>query len=164
MMMMSNEEEMEETDEPAPLLVDKRHIDDLAEHMGLSKHSCSYDKFLKSLIKLLYCVCGMKEMWSERVNLDCLKILEGQPTEILDLIRDVYDKNQETVKARNTAVKEREKAQREHKDQMTMIARETYQQTYLAAILMGMMDGGEFTGSHHLRRFKCFDSNAEEFY
>ena len=160
MMMMSNiEEEVSE-----PMLVDKRHITELAEHMGLSKNSCSYDKFLKSLIKLLYCVCGMKEMWSERVNLDCLKILEGQPTEILDLIRDVYDKHQETDKARRKAVTARESAEREHKDQMTMIARETYQQTYMASILMGMMDSGGFTGSNHLSRFKCFDSNAEEFY
>ena len=156
---MMNDEEV-----PAPALVDKRHITELAEHMGLSKNSCSYDKFLKSLIKLLYCVCGMKEMWSERVNLDCLKILEGQPTEILDLIRDVYDKNRETEKARNKAVKARESAETEHKEQMNMIARETYQQTYLAAILMGMMDNGRATGSNHLSRFKCFDTQHREFY
>ena len=162
--MMTNEEEMEETDKPTPLLVDKRHIKELADHMGLSKHSCSSERFLKSLVKLLYCVCGMKEMWSERVNLDCLKILEGQPTEILDLIRDVYDKNRETVKAKNTAVKERESASRKHKEQMNLIARETYQQTYLAAILMGKMDNGNSEGSHHLRRFKCFDPHGEEFY
>ena len=92
---MEEEEQQEEEQENTGLTA--KDIEQMGANLGINKGSCTYDKFVQALVKMVNIFLG-NELMSDRINLDCLKVMEGQSCDLMDAVTEVFMEHDKAVK------------------------------------------------------------------
>ena len=92
---MEEEEQQEEEQENTGLTAGD--IEQMGANLGINKGSCTYDKFVQALVKMVNIFLG-NELMSDRINLDCLKVMEGQSCDLMDAVTEVFMQHEKAVK------------------------------------------------------------------
>tara|TARA_R100000664_G_C2724239_1_gene116690 strand:+ start:446 stop:919 length:474 start_codon:yes stop_codon:yes gene_type:complete len=92
---MEEEEQQEEEQENTGLTA--KDIEHMGANLGINKGSCTYDNFVQALVKMVNIFLG-NELMSDRINLDCLKVMEGQSCDLMDAVTEVFMQHEKAVK------------------------------------------------------------------
>ena len=92
---MEEEEQQEEEQENTGLTA--KDIEHMGANLGINKGSCTYDSFVQALVKMVNIFLG-NELMSDRINLDCLKVMEGQSCDLMDAVTEVFMQHDKAVK------------------------------------------------------------------
>ena len=121
-------------------------VTEFGKKMGINSYSCTNNQFVKSLLVFINKMY-LNEIVADRMNLECLKILVGEPKEMLTLIEGIYDAWKITDKERVTLKQEQrqhqikireanEAAERDIQEHKRM----TKNDRVLGAIMVGLLD------------------------
>ena len=139
--MMSNNEEESQTEK-----ITLEDVTEFGKKMGINSYSCTNNQYVKALLVFINKMY-LNEIVADRMNLECLKILVGEPKEMLTLIEGIYDAWKITDKERAT-LKQNE---RQHQSKIREIKeaterniqehkRMTKNDRVLGAIMVGLID------------------------
>ena len=92
---MEEEEQQEEEQQETGLTA--KDIEQMGANLGINKGSCTYDIFVQSLVEMVNIFLG-NELMSDRINLDCLKVMEGQSCDLMDAVTKVFMNHEKTVR------------------------------------------------------------------
>ena len=116
---MEEEEQQEEEQENTGLTA--KDIEQMGANLGINKGSCTYDKFVQALVKMVNIFLG-NELMSDRINLDCLKVMEGQSCDLMDAVTVVFMQHGKAVKEETRYKEQYRKEKRESNQRANHLA------------------------------------------
>ena len=149
---------MEETENNEEMrMATRQDIDDLASKFEISEYSCSYDDFLRMLMGMVHSFFG-EELLSNKVNLDTLKVLIGQPYAFVRTIKLVWEQHQSDIKSKKDRYNKLEEKYDRTKTKLRDLRHNTKLQQYMSAAFIGAIKAGEggmfHEAQYELRHFE----------
>tara|TARA_R100000306_G_C4312284_1_gene110830 strand:+ start:54 stop:632 length:579 start_codon:yes stop_codon:yes gene_type:complete len=139
---MMNDNEEESTTEKITL----EDVTEFGKKVGISSYSCTRNEFVKALLVFINKIY-LNEVVADRMNLECLKILIGEPKEMLTLVEGIYDawkitdkKNDELLKDARQHNREMDEVKSRARKNISDNLRMTKNDRVLGAMMVSILD------------------------